>query len=92
MNQLLSLLPTGDHPETMFMLLFLDRMPPNISAQLTACTFRHLRDMAAYAGISSGGSIVGSTASCLTSIYSLPAVFLSLQPQSQPVAGTPLLF
>ena len=49
MNQLLSLLPPGDHPETMFMLLFLDRLPPNISAQLTARTFRHLRDMAAYA-------------------------------------------
>ena len=49
MNQLLSLLPPGDHPETMFMLLFLDRLPPNISAQLTARTFRHPRDMAAYA-------------------------------------------
>ena len=49
MNQLLSLLPPGDHPETMFMLLYLDRLPPNISAQLTARTFRHPRDMAAYA-------------------------------------------
>ena len=49
MNQLLSLLPPGDHPETMFMLLFLDRLSPNISAQLTARTFRHPRDMAAYA-------------------------------------------
>ena len=49
MNQLLSLLPPGDHPETMFMLLFLDRLLPNISTQLTARTFRHPRDMAAYA-------------------------------------------
>ena len=49
MNQLLSLLPPGDHPETMFLMLFLDRLPPNISAQLTARTFRHPRDMAAYA-------------------------------------------
>ena len=49
MNQLLSLLPPGDHPETMFMLLYLDRLPPNISAQLTARTFHHPRDMAAYA-------------------------------------------
>ena len=36
MNQLLSLLPPGDHPETMFLMLFLDRLPPNISGQLTA--------------------------------------------------------
>ena len=49
MNQLLSLLPEGDHPETMFLLLFLDRLPPHISSQLTARTFRHPRDMAAYA-------------------------------------------
>ena len=49
MNQLLWLLPPGDHPETMFLMLFLDRLPPNISAQLTARTFRHPRDMAAYA-------------------------------------------
>ena len=49
MNQLLSLLPPGDHPDTMFLMLFLDRLPPNISAQLTARTFRHPRDMAAYA-------------------------------------------
>ena len=47
MNQLLSLLPPGDHPDTMFLMLFLDRLPPNISAQLTARTFRHPRDMAA---------------------------------------------
>ena len=49
MNQLLSLLPEGDHPETMFLLLFLNRLPPNISSQLTACTFHHPQDMAAYA-------------------------------------------
>ena len=49
MNQLLSLLPPGNQPDTMFLLLFLDRLPPNISAQLTACTFHHPRDMAAYA-------------------------------------------
>ena len=49
MNQLLSLLPPGDHPETMFLMLFLNRLSPNISAQLTARTFRHPRDMAAYA-------------------------------------------
>ena len=49
MNQLLSLLPPGDHLETMFLMLFLDRLPLNISAQLTARMFRHLRDMAAYA-------------------------------------------
>ena len=49
MNQLLSLLPPGDHPETMFLMLFLDRLPPNISARLTARTFRHPRDMATYA-------------------------------------------
>ena len=49
MNQLLSILPEGDHPETMFLLLFLDRLPPHISSQLTACTFYHPRDMAAYA-------------------------------------------
>ena len=47
MNQLLSLLPPGDHPETMFLMLFLNRLPPNISVQLTARTFRHPR--AAYA-------------------------------------------
>ena len=50
MNQLLSLLPEGDHPETMFLLLFLDRLPPHISSQLTTRTFRHPRDMAAYVG------------------------------------------
>ena len=49
MNQLLSLLPEGDHPETMFLLLFLDRLPPHISSQLTARTFCHPRDMAVYA-------------------------------------------
>ena len=49
MNQLLSLLPPGEQPDTMFLLLFLDRLPPNISAQLTARTFHHPRDMAAYA-------------------------------------------
>ena len=49
MNQLLSLLPEGDHPETMFLLLFLDRLPPHISSQLTTRTFRHPRDMAVYA-------------------------------------------
>ena len=49
MNQLLSLLPPGDHPDTMFLLLFLDRLPAAISAELTACTFRHPRNMAAYA-------------------------------------------
>ena len=49
MNQLLSLLPPGDHPETMFLMLFLDRLPPNISAPLTTRTFHHLRDMAANA-------------------------------------------
>ena len=36
MNQLLSLLPPGDHPDTMFLLLFLGCLPANISAQLTA--------------------------------------------------------
>ena len=42
MNQLLSLLPEGDHPEKMFLLLFLDRLPSNISVQLTAPrTFHH---------------------------------------------------
>ena len=49
MNQLLSLLPRGDQPDTTFLLLFLDRLPPNISAQLTARSFRQPRDMAAYA-------------------------------------------
>ena len=49
MNQLLSLLPPGDHPETLFMLLFLDCLPPNISVQLTTRTFRHSGDTAAYA-------------------------------------------
>ena len=49
MNQLLSLLLEGDHPETMFLMLLLDRLPLNISTQLTARTFRHPRDMAAYA-------------------------------------------
>ena len=49
MNQLLSLLPLGNHPDTMFLLRFLDCLPANISAQLTTRTFRHLRDMAAYA-------------------------------------------
>ena len=41
MNQLLSLLPVGDHPETMFLLLFLDRLLQHISSQLTARSFRH---------------------------------------------------
>ena len=49
MNQLLSLLPQGDHPETMFLMLFLDCLLPNISTQLTARSFRHPRDVAAYA-------------------------------------------
>ena len=49
MNRLLSLLPEGDHPEMMFLLLFLDCLPPNISAQLTVRTFHHPRDMVAYA-------------------------------------------
>ena len=48
-NQLLSLLPEGDHPETMFLLLFLDCLLPYISSQLTSRTFLHPRDMAAYA-------------------------------------------
>ena len=49
MNQLLSLLPDGNNPETMFLLLFLDCQLLIISSQLTACTFRHPRDMVAYA-------------------------------------------
>ena len=49
MNQLPSLLPEGDHPEEIFLLLFLDCLPPHMSSQLTACTFRHPRDMAVYA-------------------------------------------
>ena len=49
MNQLLSLLPPGDHPETMFLMLFLDRLPPNISAPLTTRTCHPLRDLAASA-------------------------------------------
>ena len=49
MNQLLSLLPPSDQPDTMFLFLFLDRLPANISSQLTTHTFRHSRDMAAYA-------------------------------------------
>ena len=48
MNQLLSLLPQGDHPETMVLLLFLDRLGPHISSQLTARTFCHPRDMVTY--------------------------------------------
>ena len=79
MNQLLSLLPEGDHPETMFLLLFLDRLPPHISSQLTACTFRHPRDMAAYAD-----QIWDST-------LPLPAQLVaavSFQPRSSSLAST----
>ena len=92
MNQLLSLLPPGDHPETMFMLLYLDRLPPNISAQLTAphlpqsAGHGRLRqsDLGQYAttGRPCSGGVAGSTAFCLTRVHSLHAVCLSLHPQS----------
>ena len=87
MNQILSLLPPGDHPETMFLMLFLDRLPPNISAQLTARSFRHPRDMAAYAdqiwdstppaGAACGGA-AASAVLLIAGLYSLHAVSLPL--------------
>ena len=77
MNQLLSLLPEGDHSETMFVLLFLDRLPPNISSQLTAHTFRHPRDMAAYAD-----QIWDSTPPLAQPVAALPPQLHSASPVS----------
>ena len=77
MNQLLSLLPPGDHPETMFLMLFLDRLPPNISAQLTARTFRHPWDMAAYAD-----QIWDSTPPPVQAVAALPSQSRSSSPAS----------
>ena len=97
MNQLLSLLPEGDHPETMFLLLFLDRLPPHISSQLTARTFRHPRDMAAYLDQiwdstpppPAGGGYVLSAALFLTGVHCLHAVCIPLESQLQPLPSTP---
>ena len=77
MNQLLSLLPPGDHPETMFLMLFLDRLPPNISAQLTARMFRHPWDMAAYAD-----QIWDSTPPPVQAVAALPSQSHSSSPAS----------
>ena len=75
MNQLLSLLPPGDHPETMFLMLFLNRLPPNISVQLTARTFRHPR--AAYAD-----QIWDSTPLPAQAVAALPSQSRSSSPAS----------
>ena len=77
MNQLLSLLPPGDHLETMFLMLFLDWLPLNISAQLTARMFRHLRDMAAYAD-----QVWDSTPPPAQAVAALPSQSRSSSPAS----------
>ena len=77
MNQLLSLLPEGDHLETMFLLLFLNRLPPHISSQLTTRTFRHPRDMAAYAD-----QIWDSTPPPAQPVAALPSQLRSSSPAS----------
>ena len=71
----------------MFLMLFLDHLPPNIRAQLTAKSFHHPRDMAAYAdqiwdstpptGAACGGA-AASAVLLIAGLYSLHAVSLPL--------------
>ena len=77
MNQLLSLLPPGDHLKTMFLMLVLDRLPPNISAQLTARSFRHPQDTASYVD-----QIWDSTPSLAQPVATLPPQLHSSSPVS----------
>lgn len=49
MAQMLSLLPPDEQPQTLFLTLFLDRMPQNIREHLATGTFDTACDMAQYA-------------------------------------------